>query len=229
MLGRLKQYDPRNDNFPMQAHLENIPVEPKVWPSWDMFYRPLDQGFTGTCVGHGTKHYMLTTPIIQTKPYAYPTAIDLYIEACKRDPWPENDNGDLQFGTSVLAMFQVLKSQGYVKEYVHTRNVDEARLWLKTKGPLVIGIDWYASMMQTTDEGRIKVDFNSPIVGGHCVCVKYWSKKYDAPVITQSWGNAFGALMKDGSRSGYGFMDPNDFNRLINQDGDCIAALEVRL
>jgi hypothetical protein len=229
MFGRIPQYDPRNENFPFRAALTAPFVEPTDWPVWAVFNKALNQGQTGTCVGHATKHWMLVAPTIQTKANKYPTAFDLYLEACKNDPWSENDNGDLQFGTSVLSMFQVLKDKGYVNSYVHTRSIDDVRLWLKTKGPIVMGTDWLSSMMQTTNEGILKVDRNSPVVGGHAWILRYWSKKYDAPVMMNSWGNGFGKLLPDGSRNGHGVIDPDDLLWLINRNGDCVAGTEVKV
>lgn len=233
MFGRIPEYDPRNENYPMRLAFEAAPtvIEPLFkWPIWSMFNRPLDQGQTGTCVGHGGKHWMLIAPVIQTRPSKYPTAIDLYKEACKRDAWPENDDGDLQAGTSVLALFKALKDLGLVGSYVHSTTVDEIRLYLKLYGPVVIGINWYSSMMETNAEGFCRITPNATVVGGHCICLRYWSKKYDAPVFPQSWGTNFGPVdKKTGLQTGYGILDPDDLRRLMGENGEATAGLEQKL
>lgn len=138
-LGRLHQPDARN----WPASLLVTPDTPIKTKMHSMFYKELDQGATGTCVGHAGKHFMLLAPVIQTKPNWHPTAIDLYLAAAGRDIWSQNDNGDLKFGTSVLALMKALQDMGLITNYLWANGVTQLARWISEYGPAVIGVNWY--------------------------------------------------------------------------------------
>jgi hypothetical protein len=71
--------------------------------TWAFFSKPLDQGNTGTCVGHGWKHRLMAAPMVR-KAGDKPSAFDIYDAAIKVDEWTDNDNDtDRQMGTSACA------------------------------------------------------------------------------------------------------------------------------
>lgn len=220
-LGRRPDPDPRDTRFLMRAYLPERIVRPPL-RVWSIFSRPLDQGDTGTCVGHGGKHWMLTSPVRQTLPQGPPTAYDLYRAALPLDVWPENDNGDLSFGTSVRALAQALQGMGYISEYNWAFDADTAADWLATQGPVVIGINWYYSMFVTDDKGFVRVPANTPLAGGHCVCLLGWSEKRGAARAINSWGAGWGD-------KGRFWIEGELLDRLLHEDGEAMTAAETRL
>lgn len=227
--GRIYAEDPRDDKYLARPLLA---VEPPTRKTvyYAMFSKPLNQGLTGTCVGHAGKHFMLTAPTIQTKPAVEPTAITLYKEACTRDEWTFNDSGDLQFGTSIRGMMKALQDRGLIGSYVWGRTVDDVIDWICSgKGPVILGTDWYRSMMQTTDEGIMQVDFSSGRAGGHGYLVSGWDNKKGLLTGPNSWGDTFGRKLKSGKRDGRFRLDPTKADRLISEGGEAGMAVELRL
>src|SRR5688572_17871712 len=71
----------------------------------------LDQGGTAQCVAYSGIKYLTSAPVMN-RPKETPEVI--YRECLLNDEWPGEDwNG----GTSVRALFKVLKKFGYVSEY----------------------------------------------------------------------------------------------------------------
>jgi hypothetical protein len=218
--GRIAHQDPRDYSHLLRRAAPQLAVPiVRVNKFWPMFNKCLDQGVEGTCVGHGVKHWMLTAPVIQTTPEAEPTAVQLYVEATKRDPWPHND-GDLSTGTTVRAAFKALRDMGYVDAYNWAFDVDTVIDWLCIGGPVVIGVNWYEGMNATDQHGFIRP--TGRISGGHCVCINGWNNKLGYATGPNSWGGAWGI-------HGRFRIAGEDLERLIGEDGEAATALELRL
>lgn len=220
--GRLPAHGVGNDQdraFPLRAAIMALPLpDYKYWP---FFVKPLDQGATGTCVGHGAKSWMLSAPIVQTKRDGPPSPFDLYRDSCLVDEWPGNDDGDLNFGTSVRAMFKALQTRGLVAEYRWAMNMQDVIDWVLLHGPLVIGVNWYEGMLHPDAKGYIEP--TGTLVGGHCVLIVGHNHTRGDFTIINSWGDW-------GPKHGRALIRAVDLNRLLfTEGGEAAAGLEVML
>lgn len=168
-LGRLPQFDPRSRRYQVRDLLE---AEALVVPR-SYTWRPgaqLSQGSSGRCVGYAGAGELGATPV--RWPCTNILANSLYELACKRDAWSENDNGDINFGTSVLALMLALKELEFIPAFHWCgagsgRALEDFCLSLGRFGPIVVGTDWYASMDTPGLDGHIRVDPASGLRGGH--------------------------------------------------------------
>jgi hypothetical protein len=211
-LGRRLQGDPRN--WPLAPRLAAAVPErtSRYYPTGPI----LNQLATGTCVGHGWRQWYMSALVMGK--HTQPDQWAIYREACKRDPWPENDNGDLQAGTSVLAAVQYLHDAGIVSEYRWTRNAEEAGdSILLGHGVLVIGVNWYRGM-SSPSMGNV-IHATGPLDGGHCIVVSGYNRKTGLFRLTNSWGTTWGD-------HGRAWLPGEDFQRLLNQDGECCLAVQ---
>lgn len=167
---------------------------------------------------------MLASPITQTTRGQEPTAFSLYRQAVLLDEWAEND-GDatapveqLRAGTSVRAGARVVQAAGFLSDYGWAWDVDTAADWLSAKGPLVIGVNWYAGAMEPSRDGFVRL--TGGVVGGHCVCLLGWSESRGAVRLLNSWG-LWG-------QNGRAWLSGEDFRRLLSEGGECCSAMEIR-
>ncbi len=89
-LGRLHRPDERDHKHLMRRL--TTPVVERKSKRWRMFSKPLDQGREGTCVAHGWRHFLRTSPIIQVKHGTPPTPREIYDECILIDEWTDNDH-----------------------------------------------------------------------------------------------------------------------------------------
>ena len=89
--GRRFAADPRDRNFLMRRMLPDArALALPARKTWGINKTALDQGETGTCVGHGWRNF----PSLRAAPdeCRKPSAFDIYRSAVLKDPWPDNDD-----------------------------------------------------------------------------------------------------------------------------------------
>jgi hypothetical protein len=217
-LGRRYAPDERDRRFLLRE------VTPVVRALPDSIYypirqAPLDQGNTGTCVGHGWRHFLQAAPIMTRNG---PTALDIYDGAIVIDEWDDNDvDPDRQFGTSVRAAVKVLQKLGHIAEYRWAWSADEMRRFLLSGGgPVVVGTTWYEQMMSPED-GFIKIGGSA--VGGHAYLIIGCDfGRRNAFRILNSWGRSWG-------ENGRAWIHFDEMERLIKDDGEVACATEQKL
>jgi len=231
-LGRRPEKKPQQQNFLLRAEMPvTVTLVPRVaW--WDNGAW-LDQGQTGTCVGHGCAHRMEDSPI--THPHDVVDPFDVYRRACKLDPWPENDSGDVNFGTSVDAGARALKQMGLISAYYWAFDLATADRFLRTPkedggGPLIIGINWYESMFNPVWKKDALGDFRwfidideseGGIAGGHCLVVNGRNPERKTWRLKNSWGRSWGV-------EGRVSMSDADMARLISEGGEFCSPTETK-
>jgi hypothetical protein len=216
-LGRRPAPDPRDAGFPMRAAIRRAPTRTSY--TWAYFRQPLDQGDTGTCVGHAWRHWLETAPIICPRDRE-PRATTIYLEAALRDPWPDNDAGDLFFGTAVRAGAQALQARGHVGSYVWATDAETVRDFLLTTGPVVFGTDWPEGFDAPDRDGFVR-----PVGatrGGHAYLCLGYSAKRGAFRCLNSWGDW-------GPHRGRFWIAGEDVQHLLDTGGEACAAVEQRL
>lgn len=211
-LGRIEHPDPKDKNYLMRSLLAVVPTKT------ERFYRTgptLNQGETGTCVGHGWRQH-LSSAVLMTK--TGPDAFTIYDEACLLDPWPDNDHGDRQFGTSVRAGVEALRKRGHIANYVWANDAATVRDWLLLdKGVVVVGTYWLEGMDKPDKFGFIHA--TGGVRGGHCYTIVGYSTKRNAFRLLNSWGLAWG----ENGRAWIGF---DDLDWLIKNHGEACTAVE---
>jgi hypothetical protein len=220
-LGRLPAPDPNDAKFPLTAGLDPLiramlaaPVDAtglvlpkqKYWTTGPN----LDQGSTPQCVEFSWTQNLLSSPLRQKPKF---TRGQLYHAAQKIDEWP----GENYDGTSVRAGVKVLQQWGYIEQYLWANKLEEVKVWILTKGPVVFGTNWYEGMFDTDENGYLNL--TGPIVGGHAfLCVGY-STVHKAFRFMNSWGRAWGQL-------GRFWLREADVERLMWEDGEVCTAVE---
>lgn len=211
-LGRIEAPDPRDQQYPLRALMRETPAR-------DYYYHRtgpiLNQGATGTCVGMAWRQWLSSALIMER---GGPDAFGIYREACRRDPWPDNDAGDLQFGTSVRAGVQYLQSIGYVSEYRWTWSATEMLDWLLLgKGVLVVGTAWADGMFRPDRHGVIRP--TGATAGGHAYVISGGNRNRGLLRLTNSWGRW--------GQSGRAWISVEDMQRLLDADGECCTATQL--
>jgi len=232
-LGRIPEKKPQQQNYMIATLLEiGAPTLFTVRSWWDNGSW-LDQGNTGTCVGHGCAHRMEDSPI--TYPHVAIDPFEIYREACKLDPWPENDNGDVDFGTSVDAGARALKKMDLISAFYWAFDMDTADRFLRTPadqggGPLIIGVNWYESMFNPVWRKDALGDYRwfieideseGGVAGGHCLVVNGRNPQRKTWRLKNSWGRSWGV-------EGRVSMHDDDMERLIAEGGEFCSPLEKR-
>lgn len=218
-LGRIASPDERDRAYPIRA-LFKAPVT-RTFRYWAQNGSWLNQGNTSTCVGHAWAHYTNDSPIAHPdliNPYA------IYREAAQIDQWPGNDNGDLNFGTSVRAGAQALQTRGIIAEYRWAWDVETVVDALLTKGPVVMGTNWYTDMFETDAKGFLHV--SGSVEGGHAYVLNGVNRKRGILRIKNSWGRSWG--WGSGERRGFAFISIEEMDRLIKENGEACLTLKVK-
>lgn len=228
-LGRRHALDPRDGRFLLAQHPRALEVAKVVPKYWGFFAKPIDQGNTGTCVGHAWKHRLMALPIERRKDET-PSAFDIYDAATKLDEWTDNDNDtERQWGTSVRAGAKALQAMGLVSEYSWCRTAEEAARWLGGQdaaghfvgGPIVIGVNWYDSMFETDEEGILHI--SGEVAGGHAVCLNRWVPTLGLFGGIQNWSLPWGERGR-----GHFYLKAEDLERLLKEDGEGCTPTESR-
>ena len=227
-LGRLHAPDPRDNLHLLAAAAPMQAVINRRTKYWTLFARPLNQGYTGTCVGHGWRHRLVSSPVMVRS--LQPSAFDIYDAATKIDEWSDNDNDTArEFGTSVRAGAKVLKALGMLSEYRWTTDADDAADWIGgvdssgrfIGGPVVIGVNFYDSMFDLSRDSYMEISPTAKLAGGHCMLLIGWDQAHDRFRGINSWGASWGDR-------GRFWLDAETAQRLFNEDGEVCVATEIK-
>ena len=221
--------DGRNFKFLAAVHREEIAqvMQPKPRKRQYKEGPILDQGSKPHCVGFSGKGFLNAAPIM-SKPAEDPTPQQIYFAAQDRDEWPGN-NYD---GSSVRGGCEALKAYGLIESYVWFTNVNGLIDWTNNGfGTAWVGTNFYATMDDVDGAGYIQMpgSLATPI-GGHAYRLNWFDKSKDAFLFVNSWGNSWGILKRDGTRTGTAYLRRVDAERLLfKEDGEAAGPTQVKL
>ena len=227
-LGRIVSIDEKDKKFLMARRLAAPGTAMPTSKTWAMNGKSLNQMSTGTCVGHAWKNFLRCAPI-QTEKEG-PSQWDIYRKATGLDEWSDNDDeatlpdGDtgLDWGTSVRAGAQAVTAYGRLQSYLWAFELQPALEWVLTKGPIVLGVNWYSSFNKPDAEGIVKITPAARIEGGHAFLWRGANTKRALAACENSWGDGW-------ARGGAFFIPLSALERLIHEQGECCTAIEQKL
>jgi len=132
----------------------------------------------------------------------------LYRESCKRDPWPQNDGGDLSFGTDTTSLGTVMVDMGFWKEYRWAFNHQDVRTARGYYGPGIWAAPWFNSMFFPKADGTIEIVEADGTAGWHAFLSTGQSMASRQGRIHNSWGAGWGL-------GGAGFLSFENEERLM--------------
>lgn len=188
---------------------------------WNNSTAWLDQGRTGTCVGHGWMHWIADGPVThkQHGPYVEQDALTFYDRATELDEFPDNDH-DRNSGTSVRAGALTAREDGFLSEFLWAMSWEELQYALLERGPVVIGVDWFEGMMRSDASGLIKP--SGQVVGGHCIKLDGINVVEGKVRGKNSWGRGWGM-------HGEFWIGIEDLKYLVfGLNGEACLAVEVK-
>jgi hypothetical protein len=223
-LGRRHAPDDRDCNFPMQALFRPKPKRRKQ--PWEM-ERVLDQGDSGTCVGHAWRLWLEMAPKLHPASYGL-GPFDIYRAAVLLDEFKENDGEATQMdptklvdGTSVRAGAKVMAAQGYIGAYHWAYDAATIADYVTRAdgSPVVMGTNWYHSMFDP-DPRTGRVEVKGPVDGGHAWVIRWFDSRHMLFTGVSSWGAEFGI-------GGQFFLRYEDLDRLVKEDGEACCGVEL--
>jgi hypothetical protein len=227
-LGRVHEIDDRDCLYPARLVLDRLSPKRRATP-WKR-PRVLDQGATGTCVGHGWRGWYEAEPTLHGVGEG-PDAFTIYRQAVLLDGFADND-GDatapayqLQAGSTVRAGAKAMQADGVIGSYVWAFRAKEIADYVtRVDGsPVVVGTNWYRGMFEP-DRKTGRVRMTGGIAGGHCWVVNWFDGKLFE--CYTSWGDSFG--LKDANGIGGMFkLSMGQLDRLIREDGEACMGVEL--
>jgi hypothetical protein len=225
--GRITSPDARDNSYLMNRRLGFAAhaILPTT-KTWGIDGHSIDQGDTSTCVGHAWKNFLRCKPYQTDK--SGPTPYAIYRRAVQLDAWADNDSeanlpdGDprMASGTSVRAGAKVLQEATRIESYMWAFLLQDMIEWILTQGPVVVGTNWFSSMMDTDKDGMVRVRRNAEVVGGHAYLVRGANTRSALLTCENSWGDGWG-------KNGMFYVPFDDFERLLAEDGEACTALET--
>lgn len=185
----------------------------------------LNQGVEGACVGFGWTGFLNAKPRSHDFENAY--AFSLYHECTRIDQFPGTWKSGQQ-GTDVRVGAKVLKARSLINAYAFAESVEAVAQWLLSRGPIVVGVPWYASQDDPQGpHGYAYVDESSGLRGFHCVALDAvaWTGSSEGSWFgfPQSWGPSWG-------NNGRGRFTEKGFEILLNTPGAvAVTAVERRV
>lgn len=185
----------------------------------------LDQDNVGGCTGFASTACAYREPFttLASKPWRYSPdsagGLAWYHDNTVQDDYPGTYSPD-DTGSDGLTSSKVAREAGVCSGYQAALDLDSSLLALMA-APGITGIPWYSSMFNPPPSGLLDVNVQSPLAGGHELCV-------DEIVAADAPGNGVGELLVGGPNSwgvawgatGRWYLRASDWWELRKRDGD---------
>lgn len=208
-LGRHVEHDERSRCF-AAPHASG----PLVSVDWPRHCDPFDQGDLGSCTGNAMAGAAMTGPLFKVgRLLDEAAAVTLYEAATRLDKVPGHYPPE-DTGSSGLAVAKAAQRSGLISAYHHAFGLSAA-LYALSKGPVIIGISWYAGF-DTPVGSAAQLVISGPSRGGHEVVLDGIDVKAGMVKGTNSWGIGWG-------NRGRFVMSFGAFGRLLAESGDVVV------
>lgn len=220
-LGRIAAFDPRDRKFAIRPPAASkIDRRSMQWITGAV----LNQGATSQCVAYSGEQFLASSPV--RNPF-YKTPAELYAECQQNDEWDGTDYD----GTSVRALFKVLREKGYIESWQNAFDIDTVVRHLLTTSPVILGTSWDYAMFEPFVFGRDKATFikrGGGQAGGHAYLLKGVNLDRachcggsGAARILNSWGKGWG----DGGKA---WVCLKELSSLISESGEAVTSKELK-
>ncbi len=202
--------------------------------------RQLDQGHRGACVGHSWVHELVARPAIVALADSQQSAFDLYHDFQHDDQWagcslgpvcPKFQTGDEQYeGSSVLAGARVLHRRGVFTSYRWAFTLAAVCGWVP-RGPVVLGLWWYAGMLRRDFAGFIHP--TGVKVGGHAILMRGQKIVWLPGTARTSFADvdlnaSYAKLWQSWGADGDWLISLRELGDLLADDGECCIPMGRR-
>lgn len=187
-----------------------VPISENLF-EWNNPRSILDQEDTNHCVGFSGAQWGNTDPVNDN--YTERDGHVIYYECKVFDGEPNEENGSV-----LRSLGKALKARGRISAYAFANSVDEGLEWVKTKGPLVVGTDWYDDMFNPDANGLVTA--LGPLVGGHAYLCNGFDADKDELLYINSWG-------RNWANDGHFRISLMDAKYLHSREGEIMVALEL--
>ena len=213
--GRLPAPDPRDRQFPMKMLLPRQ-LSTRRSRYWNANGAWLDQQDRPHCVGYAWTHWLEDGPVTQRGLTPTVDPDTLYKEAQRADEWPGEDYD----GTSIRGGVKAAQARGYIAAYHWAESVVDIVEALLEVGPVVMGTEWYAGMMDPDPAGILHA--TGKVLGGHAYVLNGVNTDAKIVRVKNSWGRGWGS-------NGHALLTFDDLKRLFpSSDGEACLAVEIR-
>ena len=216
-LGRVPFYDSRNERFRIRA-IAPAPAPQITQRYWYDVGWQGDQMATSQCTAYSLLHYMADGPVTHPNLNPIRAPSQLYAAIQAKDRAEGRDYG-VDGGATMLAQSKAAIALGWYGEYRWGYTLDELVNAILTTGPVILGINWYAGMMNPKPTGRVAV--TGEIVGGHAIVANGVNVTKETIRLKNSWGLSYGLR-------GHCYLSFQDMNRLIAEDGEIVLPRELK-
>ncbi len=187
---------------------------PLVSADWPRHCDPFDQGDLGSCTGNAMAGAAMTGPLFKVGRHLDESnAVTLYEAATRLDKVPGHYPPE-DTGSSGLAVAKAAQRAGLISAYHHAFGLGAALSSL-SKGPVIIGINWYEGFDAPQGTAALLAISGQPR-GGHEVVLDGIDVKAGVVKGTNSWGLSWG-------NHGKFCMTFATFGRLLQESGDVVA------
>jgi hypothetical protein len=193
------------------------PTPPAPVPAAWATHVDLDQEAEGECVGHGWAHFLAADPKpdarVGTQIKQNPTAEALYESAQRHDGSPPDEQSGASVGGGAKACVDI----GAIKAAHFSSKVADVVSALAV-GPVVMGTDWHAGMMNPDGNGQIHA--TGSVVGGHCYLISAHDAATHRFLIHNSWGSSWG-------HNGDAWISEADLTALLAAQGEAWVGIKA--
>jgi hypothetical protein len=210
LLGRIPS-PPDERDFELARFLDAEPdlSIDKIWHN----PRVLNQKETGHCVGFGWADWSNTDPIRNSLNNV--AGHSIYYECKVIDGEPKEENG-----SSVRSGAKAMQNRKRLGSYAFASSLHEIRVYLRQRGPIVVGTDWYDGMFEPDENAYVRP--TGAVAGGHCYVILGDLVADKAFVCLNSWGYGWG-------RRSHFRITWADFDQLLQADGEACGGVELAL
>lgn len=191
--GRLYRADPRDRLHELdEVRLRGIrrvqlPARARPWGIGPI----LDQGSTSECTIYSFAQFLQSAPWIHTLLWQAAAFTARYQKAQTHDGISGPHDGSTE-----RAVLTDAKADGLITEYLHVTEEAIAQEYLKTRGTLLFGTDWFESMFTPDKHGYVEPQHGPTDMGHEYLMRWYYGPRHklypDSYEFVNSWSDGYG-------------------------------------